>query len=262
MTAPPSKPQAPAGKRPPRIFSPARRALRSLRSADRQKRDGAADFLHVSMAEDLIDRVGFMRVEPGRVLVIGDLTGGLTAWLNSAGFRVEAKAIGSFDEENLFAVETYDAILSVNALDTVNDVPGALLVLQAALKPGGLLLAAFPGAGSLPKLRSALLTADGERPAARIHPQIDARGGADLLARAGFRSQVADAYPLKVAYRSLDRLVQDLRDQAASNVMASAPPPLTRSQLHAAREAFLVGADGDGRIIETFEIVVLTGWKA
>ena len=54
----------------------------------------------------------------------------------------------------------------------MNDVPGALVRLRALLAPDGLLLGAFVGDGSLPRLRRATM-AEGVRTIARMHPQID-----------------------------------------------------------------------------------------
>ena len=51
------------------------------------------------------------------------------------------------------------------------------------------------GAGSLPRLRVALLAADGERPAARLHPAVDARSGAALLQRTGLVERATVAAP-------------------------------------------------------------------
>ncbi|RDC59907.1 hypothetical protein HME9302_01104 [Alteripontixanthobacter maritimus] len=245
----------------PRIFSQRRRAARVARAMIRQARPDAARFLLDAMAEETVERLGFMQVKPGVALVIGDLTGMVTAYLQTVGAEVETRCIGTFDEESPIAFEKYDLVVTIGSLDTLNDVPGALLILNAAMKPGGLLLAVFSGAGSLTTLKAAMMAADGERPAARIHPQIDARGGADLLARANFRSQVADSFTLSVSYGTLQRLIDDLRDQGMGSALASHSPSLTASHRALAEKAF-ADLGENGRTLESFEIVTLTGWKA
>jgi len=65
----------------------------------------------------------------------------------------------------------------------VDDLPGALVHIRRALAPDGLAIMSWCGAGSVPALRAAMVAADGERPAARIHPQVDVRAGGDLLQR-------------------------------------------------------------------------------
>ena len=87
-----------------------------------------------------------------------------------------------------------------------------------------------------------MMAADGERPAARMHPMVDVRSAAQLLQRAGWSDPVVDSRTLKVSYRSLDKLVSDLRDQGLGSVLASPAPPLTRKGLERARSAFLEGA--------------------
>jgi hypothetical protein len=73
---------------------------------------------------------------------------------------------------------------------------------------------------------------------------------------------VADSRTLKVAYRSLDRLVGDLRDQGLGNVLASPAPPLGKAALERACAAFLEPADPEGRVVESFEIVTLSGRRS
>src|SRR3546814_13098572 len=97
------------------------------------------------------------------------------------------------DEDALpFADASFDLIIACGTLESVNDLPGALILIRRILRPDGLFLAAFAGAGSLPVLRSALLAGDADRPAQHIHPQIDVRSAGDLLSRAGFAMPVAD----------------------------------------------------------------------
>ena len=124
------------------------------------------------------------------------------------------------------------------------------------------MIASFLGAGSLPVLRQAMFAADGDRPAARMHPMVDNRSGAELLQRSGFARQVVDSMPLHVSYRSFDQLIADLRAQGLTSVLASRAPPVTRSGLDMAQRTFMDRADNQGRVTETFEILTLTGWKS
>jgi len=106
----------------------------------------------------------------------------------------------------------------------------------------------------------AVLSADGDRPAPRVHPQVDVRAGGQLLQRAGFADPVIDSRSLAVRYRSLGRLVQDLREQGLSNCLARTGAPLGKAALARAQEAFAQMADAEGRVTETFEILTLSGW--
>lgn len=244
---------------PPTIFSPARRRALRGRIAGLQRRGDAARFVIDDMLEDVLERLAFLRHEPRRSLVIGDWTGELAGTLRGRGSEVTEAGPETLDEEQPYPFGGFDLVASVGTLDTVNDLPGALIHIRRALAPGGRAIVSLIGAGSLPVLRRIMLAADAERPAARVHPLVDVRAGAQLLQRAGWADPVADSRPLKVAYRSLDRLVGDLRAQGLGNALASPTPGLGKAGLERARRAFAEAADADGRVVETFEILTLSG---
>ena len=66
-----------------------------------------------------------------------------------AGPRFASAAGGIVAEEDHlpFAEGRFDLIVSAGVLDSVNDLPGALIQARRALRPDGLFLAAFVGAG-------------------------------------------------------------------------------------------------------------------
>ncbi len=249
-------------RRIPSIFSPRRRSALTARSRGLQRRENAARYLFEDMEEDVLDRLGFMRFKPARALIVGTTTGALNAHRKGAGTEVTERQADRLDEEAPYPLAPFDFIASFGTLATVNDLPGALIHIRNALEPGGLAMISFLGAGSLPALREAVLSADNDRPAARMHPQVDTRAAAALMQRAGFTRQVVDSRTLQVRYRSLDRLVADLRDQGLTNVLASSPPPVTRGWCERARQAFEGQVDDNGRVTERIEILTLTGWKA
>ncbi len=241
---------------PPLIFAPARRIAARRRMLAMQQQTDAPRYVMNDMVEDVIERLGFLRHSTARALLIGDWTGALSQHLRATGAEVMvADPASGYSDETPFPFGPFDFIASLGTLDTVNDLPGALIHMRAALAPGGLMLASFPGAGSLPALRAAVLSADGDRPAPRIHPQVDVRAGGQLLQRAGFADPMVDSRNLEVRYRSLDRLVGDLRAQGLGNVLARSGPPLGKVALARAREAF------GGPTLEQFEILTLSGWR-
>jgi len=223
------------------------------------------------MADELLERLAAVTRPFNRALVIGCADGALPARLRAtgidctatdAGFRFAAGARGvQSDEDRLpFADASFDLVLSAGVLDSVNDLPGALTLIRRILKPDSLFLGAFVGAGSLPRLRSAMAAADGDRAAPRIHPQIDVRSAGDLLMRAGLTLPVADGERLVVRYGSMLGLAADLRGMAAGNILKDRGPPLSREQLGIAMGTFQNAADADGKVSEIFEIVYLSGW--
>lgn len=250
-----------AGKAPPRIFSPARRLAARRRALSLQTAPDAPHYLIGDMIEDVLERIAFLRFEPRTALVVGDWTGGLAKTLSAKDVKVtEAEPAHGFDEERPYPFGDFDLIVSLNTMHTLNDLPGALIHIRNALAPGGMMIASFTAAGSLPTLRHAMLAADGERPAARLHPAVDVRAGGQLLQRTGFADPVIDHRPVEVAFRSLGRLIGDLRAQGLNSVLADAAPPLSKQGYARAREAF-AHAGAEGRTLETFQILTLSGWK-
>ncbi|MGZ8298505.1 MAG: class I SAM-dependent methyltransferase, partial [Allosphingosinicella sp.] len=200
------------------------RRLRRLRRDRAATRFAEADYLHRLVADELVERLDFVKRDFRRALDLGCAGGYLTRRLRERGLDVTpcdsggafARAAGGVqaDEDRPpFADGAFDLVVSVGALDGVNDLPGALLLIRRALRPDGLFLGAFAGAGSLPRLRRAMLAADSVAGGAapRVHPQIDVRAAGDLLTRAGFALPVADREVVEVRYASLPRLLADLR---------------------------------------------------
>jgi NADH dehydrogenase [ubiquinone] 1 alpha subcomplex assembly factor 5 len=255
-----------------------RRAWRLHR--ERAGREGAIDFLHIEVANRLIDRLDSVGREFRVVLDLGAHCGVLSRAVarrfgverivgaepavsllqNGIGSRVAA------DPELLpFRDHSFDLAVSGLALHWVADLPGGLIQLRRALKPDGLLLAAMLGGVTLVELRTALLEAElAEEGGAGPHvsPSVDLPDTAALLQRAGFAMPVADADPITVTYPNVLALMRDLRGMGETNALAGR----RRSTLRRATltRAGAVYADrfglADGRIPATFEILYLTAW--
>lgn len=245
----------------PTIFAEPRRIARALRAARRASKGGdAATFLVDDMAEDMIDRLSFVRHTPSRALLVGGSSDSLVSYLAHSGAELAVDPLAN--PALPLAGGPYDFIGVIGQLDAVNDLPGALIHLRNALTPGGLVIASFVGGQSLPALRAAMMAAEPDRPAARIHPLVDARAAPALLQRAGWKDPVVDTHTLTVRYSSLGTLVSDLRDQGLGNALARPAAPLGKSALAGARAAFAARADAGGKTPETFEIVTLTGRRS
>lgn len=228
--------------------------LGRLRRARRGAGKAEAFWLHRRAGTELLERLDLVARPFASALELS-----VDSWL---GDRLEERGlqVDRIGEDALpsLAPASVDLAVSVGLLDTINDLPGALALVRRALRPDGLFLAAFAGAGSLPRLRRAMRAAEaaeGRDPSPRIHPQIDVRAAGDLLSRAGFALPVADREVVEVRYAALPRLLSDLRLTGATNILAQRSlVPFTRLGLAAATAAF-----GDGEV-ERFELVFLSGW--
>ena len=254
--------------------TPFDRRLRRLRRDRAAPHFAEADYLHRHAAEELLDRLDSVTRSFTRALVLGGGGGFLGDRLRERGLDVVSADPGllfarqaggiACDEDRIpFADGSFDLVQSVGLLDSVNDLPGALILIRRALRPDGLFLGAFAGAGSLPRLRAAMLAADavGGGASPRIHPQIDVRAAGDLLARAGFALPVADSSPADVRFPHLFGLVADLRRMGATNILAArSRRPIGRAGLAAAAADFAAAAGPDGKTVEHFDIIHMSGW--
>lgn len=221
----------------------------------------APRYIADDMADDVLDRLSFLRHEPKRALMISDWTGAVAAGLAALGATTETRDPVMIDEEApITTANGYDFIASLGTLDTLNDLPGALVHLRRALVDGGLMIACFMGAGSLATLRSIMLEADADRPSPRIHPQVDVRAGGQLLQRCGFADPVVDSHHIDVRFSSFERLIGDLRAQGLGNCLARPGSVLSKAALARAKAAFAARAEADGKVTERFEILTLSGW--
>ncbi|MEZ5818053.1 MAG: methyltransferase domain-containing protein [Hyphomicrobiaceae bacterium] len=263
---------------PPRIFD--RELLRTRRDLDTGTL-AVADFLHRRAAEDIIERLTFVRRQFPVALDLGATRDLLSRRLRETGIGNTlflalsgsprmlppsgvAGVVG--DEEMLpFRTASLDLVVSALALQLVNDLPGALLQIRRALKPDGLMLASLLGGLSLHELREAFVLAESETTGGaspRVAPFADVRDLGGLLQRAGFALPVADSDMLEVGYESPFHLMHDLRAMGWANPLVERrKSPLRRDTLARVAEIYAARhARPDGRIKATFEIITLTGW--
>lgn len=172
------------------------------------------------------------------------------------------------DEEALpFAAQSFDLAMSVLSLHWVNDLPGCLVQIRRALRPGGLFLGAMFGGETLHELRHCLAQAElacegGLSP--RIAPFVDVRAAGALLQRAGFTRPVADIDTITVSYADPMALMRELQGMGESSVLhARRRQFLRRATLAAAVKHYQEKFSApDGRVRATFQIVNLTGWAS
>ena len=240
--------------------------------------DGA-DFLMRRTAEDLADRLAAVERRFGKAAVLFCQTPAAAETLAESGkvadiVRVEtdtafltgggAGLIAPL-ETVPFEPQSLDLAVSLLSLQAMNDIPGMLIQIRRALRPDGLFLGAFAGAGTLFELRESLLAAETELyggASPRVIPFTDVRDAGALLQRAGLALPVADVETVTVRYASLFNLMADLRAMGETSALTE------RSRRPGSRRLFARAAeiyaerfsDPDGRVRASFSIVWMSGW--
>lgn len=246
-------------------------SLRAVRR-DRAARRGIELFLLERAFADCLERIALIQRHFESALLIGCPDPRWADRLNSHAAKLTVRdpspmmalaAGGETIVEDTWEppAGAYDLVLAIGTLDTVNDLPLALRLIRHAMRPDGLFIGAFSGGETLPQLRSALRAADvlmgGASP--HVHPRVEASALAPLLAAAGFAMPVVDVDRAAISYRSLSRLVADLRAMGATNVLRQRGRPLSRPAREAAIHAFAAAGNGE-RTAESVEILHFAAW--
>jgi SAM-dependent methyltransferase len=262
----------------PHIFDPVLARAR----LERALRLGApaADFLLRRAAEDLADRLALVKREFAVALDIAtagshgaaalrrDRRVGFVARAASSPVGLIGDGVATFvgEAERLaLAPQSCDLIVSLLALQSVNDLPGALIQIRQALRPDGLFLACLLGGDTLTELRQSLTAGEAEilaGAAPRVAPFADVRALGALMQRAGFALPVVDLDRVVVRYENMVALMRDLRAMGATNVLVARSRRFLRRDV-LARAGQIYGerfGDADGRLRATFDMVWLSGW--
>lgn len=229
------------------------------RARARARRHGPALFLH----EAVVDEIALRLEEVNRTFTAPAV---VTAFAEPWRSTLPQARIVADDAVLDLAEGAHDLVIHAMALHWVDDPVGQLVQCRRALRPDGLLIAAFPGGQSLHELRASLAEAEvrvtgGLSP--RVLPMGEIRDLGALLQRAGLALPVADSVPLRVSYRDMFHLATDLRAMGETNALASRVRRPTRRALFAEAAAIYAAhyPEADGRIAATFDLVFLTGWS-
>ena len=249
-----------------------RRAVRLHRDRAAAKVNQVQGVLRTA-AEDLLDRLDDTTATFTQALDVGG-RGVVAPLLRARGIAVVSCDLSprmaalnggpavAADEERLpFGPAMFDLVVANLALHWINDLPGALIQLRIALRPGGLLLASVPVLGTLGTLRTALTEAEltltgGASP--HVSPFPELRDLAALMQRAGFDLPVADADEMVLSYADPFALIHDLRAAGETNAVAlRARRTMPRALLPMALATLPI--DGD-RLPVVLRLGTVTGW--
>lgn len=237
-----------------------------------------ADFLMQRAAGELAERLDAVERKFAKAAALFCQTPAAVQAMQTSGkvsevVRIEADSLFLRDGAGILATpetvpveeRSLDLAVSLLSLQAMNDIPGLLAQVRRSLRPDGLFLGVFAGAGTLAELRESLLVAETELyggASPRVIPFPDVRDAGALLQRAGFALPVADIETVVVRYDSLFSLMADLRAMGETNSMLARPRRPGRRDLFA-RAAQIYAerfSDPDGRIRASFSLVWMSGW--
>lgn len=254
------------------------RARRNFESAA-DEYDSVA-VLQREIADRLLERLDYVRLEPARVLDLGAGTGYAIEGLHRRYRKARVIAVdfahamlrrarrrGHWlrrpfcvcgDAESLpFADGAVDLIVSNATFQWCNDLERAFTECLRVLRPGGLLMFTTFGPDTLIELRQAWAAADG---ASHVSPFVDMHEVGDALVRTRFADPVMDAERLTLTYARVGDLMRDLKTLGATNATQDRPRGLTgRARLAALTDAYEIHRQG-GRLPASYEVIYGHAW--
>lgn len=245
------------------------------RAADRY---AAHDVLQRAVREDLVERLGWLRLEPERILDLGAGPGALAALLGARYPRARTVAldwswamleegrrrtpglavVGADARALPFRPASFDLVASSLLLQWIDEPRAVFDAVRRVLRPRGAFLFATLGPDSLEELRRLFARVDA---APHVLPFLDMHVVGDLLVAAGFAEPVLDVTRIELVYPDLRALLAGLRGLGATNHRRDRPRSLGGrgywSRLEAAaREE----ARSGGGLRLTFEVVHALAW--
>ena len=259
------------------------------RSFSRAAQDyDAAAVLQREVCTRMLEKLGYIKLQPSRIVDVGSGTGWGTRQLGEKYPKAEITAldiaIGMLQmargtsswwqklfsgkrerflcadvEEMPIASNAVDMIWSNLALQWCNDLPATFVELQRILKTDGLLIFSSFGVDTLKELRAAFSEVDGYNHLSRF---ADLHDIGDMLMEAGFADPVMEMEKITLTFDDLRAVMQDLKSIGAHNATAGRASGMmgknTWQRVTENYEKFR----SEGKLPATFEIIYGHAWKA
>jgi malonyl-CoA O-methyltransferase len=259
------------------------------RSFERAARtyDAAAVLQH-EVCGRMLERLGYINLEPRAILDAGSGTGNALAklasrfpgapiialdialamlvqararlpwWKNIPGVRKPLYLLCADLERLPLANECVDLVWCNLALQWVNDLPHTFGEMQRVLAPGGLFMFSTFGPDTLKELRAAYENTDGRT---HVNRFVDLHDIGDMLIERGYADPVMDMEPFTLTYTDVRALMRDLKSIGAHNVTSGRPGALSGKSLLQTVERKYEALRANGRLPATFEVVYGHAWK-
>ena len=232
------------------------------------------------IADEIMERLEFIKFAPRRVLDVGCGTGYLVRQLERRyrravifGLDLSAMMLAqardqqrwfhrrqrwlNADAERLpLADASLDMLVSTATLQWCDLYP-ALAEFGRVLRPGGLLMFASFGPDTLREIRTAWAAAD---PGVHVHEFLDMHDVGDALLTCGFENPVVDVDVAHAAHAKVADALRDIKEIGATNIASGRARGLTgRTRFRRFIEAY-EAERREGRLITTYEVVYGHAW--
>lgn len=265
-----------------------RRAVRGAFARAAQTYDANA-VLQREIAERLLARLDYIRLEPSGILDLGCGTGYTVALLRRRYPRVQlvgldlalpmaraarqrlhpvlpfgigrrpAQFINADAEALPLADQSVDLICSNLTLQWC-DPDAVFRECHRVLRPGGLFVFTTFGPDTLKELRTAWRAVD---TAVHVHDFIDMHDLGDALVRARFADPVMDVEQVRLTYDEVGGLLRDLKGIGAHNAASGRHPGLTGKMRYARfRDRYESFRQPDGRLPASYEVIYGHAWTS
>lgn len=247
----------------------------------------AAAVLQREIGGRMLERLDYIRLEPGRILDLGCGTG---TWLAPLARRYSGASMFGIDlalpmlqgaaaRDNFWrrligrssaslvcadaaalplADDSVDLVWSNLMLQWFPEPEAALAEVWRVLRPGGLIMFSTFGPDTLTELRHAF-AGEGHEAVNRF---VDMHDIGDALVRLRFADPVIDMERLELTYADFDGVVRDLRAIGATHLHHGRSRGLGgRGRWVRARQRYEAFRRADGRLPATFETVYGHAWK-
>lgn len=180
--------------------------------------------------------------------------------------KINHRLIIAEEEMMPFGGNIFDLIISNSNLHFINDLPKFLLQINNILVNKGLFIASFFGEDNLSELARAILETENDiynGLSPRMIPTIQLKTIAHLMSKIGFVNVVARIDKIAVDYQSALQLLKDLQMMGQGNI-------INKKSRRFFTKYFLTKlidkyqehySNQEGKIIATFEIITVTGFK-
>lgn len=233
-----------------------------------------------AMADEIIERLEFIKLAPHQVLDVGCGTGYLTrrlarrypralvigldlstAMLAQARRQVRWFArrrrwINADAERVPLANASVDLLVSTATLQWC-DLHAALAEFDRVLRPGGLLMFASFGPDTLHEVRRAWTAAD---PGVHVHEFLDMHDVGDALLTRGFENPVMDVERMRAEHASVRDALRAIQQIGSTNLAAERARGLTGRQRFRRFTAAYEAQRRDGQLSTTYEVVYGHAW--